>query len=94
MTKKDTVNALGSTADILELLGENEFKVLAYRKAERVLENMTGEMTSKSVDLMLSVKNEGDKPYVMGLRKYEMQQGEKAGRTNSRWMVHSLDPKS
>ena len=58
------------------------------------LENMTGEMTSKSVDLMLSVKNEGDKPYVMGLRKYEMQQGEKAGRTNSRWMVHSLDPKS
>ena len=39
MTKKDTVNALGSTADILELLGENEFKVLAYRKAERILEN-------------------------------------------------------
>ncbi len=43
MTKKDTVNALGSTADILELLGENEFKVLAYRKAERILENMTGD---------------------------------------------------
>ena len=39
MTKKDAVNALGSTADILELLGENEFKVLAYRKAERILEN-------------------------------------------------------
>ena len=43
MTKKDAVNALGSTADILELLGENEFKVLAYRKAERILENMTGD---------------------------------------------------
>jgi DNA polymerase (family X) len=43
MTKKDAVNALGSTADIMELLGENEFKVLAYRKAERILENMTGD---------------------------------------------------
>jgi DNA polymerase (family X) len=43
MTKKDAVAALGSTADIMELLGENEFKVLAYRKAERILENMTGD---------------------------------------------------
>jgi DNA polymerase (family X) len=43
MTKKDATNALGSTADIMELLGENEFKVLAYRKAERILENMTGD---------------------------------------------------
>lgn len=58
------------------------------------LDNMTGELTSKTVELLLSVKNEGDKPYLMGLRKYEMQQGEKAGRTTSRWMIHSLDPKS
>jgi DNA polymerase (family X) len=43
MTKKDTVNALGSTADILELLGENEFKVLAYRRAERILDNASGD---------------------------------------------------
>ena len=43
MTKKDAMNALGSTADIMELLGENEFKVLAYRKAERILENMAGD---------------------------------------------------
>jgi hypothetical protein len=56
------------------------------------LENMSGEVTSKSVDLLLSIKNEGDKPYVMGLRKYEMQ-AEKGGRTNSRWMIHSLEPK-
>ena len=42
MDKKQALNAISLTADILELLGENEFKVLAYRKAERMLERFDG----------------------------------------------------
>jgi DNA polymerase (family X) len=42
MDKKQALKAIGLTADILELLGENEFKVLAYRKAERMLERFDG----------------------------------------------------
>ncbi len=42
MDKKQALKAIGLTADILELLNENEFKVLAYRKAERMLERFDG----------------------------------------------------
>ena len=42
MDKKQALHAISLTADILELLGENEFKVLAYRKAERMLERFDG----------------------------------------------------
>ena len=42
MDKKQALNTISLTADILELLGENEFKVLAYRKAERMLERFDG----------------------------------------------------
>ncbi len=43
MDKKQAVNVLGLTADVLELLGENEFKVMAYRKAERMLDRFDGD---------------------------------------------------
>ena len=42
MTKKDALNALSQTADLLELLGGNEFRALAYRKSERLLERWEG----------------------------------------------------
>ncbi len=42
MDKKQALKAISLTADILELLNENEFKVLAYRKAERHLERFDG----------------------------------------------------
>jgi DNA polymerase (family X) len=42
MDKKQALKAISLTADILELLNENEFKVLAYRKAERMLERFDG----------------------------------------------------
>jgi DNA polymerase (family X) len=42
MDKKQALNAISLTADILELLGNDEFKVLAYRKAERMLERFEG----------------------------------------------------
>ncbi len=43
MDKKQALNAISLTADILELLGQDEFKVLAYRKAERMLERFDGD---------------------------------------------------
>ncbi len=42
MDKKQALKAISLTADIFELLNENEFKVLAYRKAERMLERFDG----------------------------------------------------
>jgi DNA polymerase (family X) len=39
MTKKDAINALGLTADLLELIGDNEMRAKAYRNAERALDN-------------------------------------------------------
>ncbi len=42
MTKKDALNALSQTADLLELLGGNDFRAAAYRKSERLLERWEG----------------------------------------------------
>jgi DNA polymerase (family X) len=42
MTKKDAVKALGFTASLLELIGENEFRAKAYQTAERALDNLSG----------------------------------------------------
>ena len=42
MTKKDALNALSQTADLLELLGSNDFRAAAYRKSERLLERWEG----------------------------------------------------
>ncbi len=43
MTKKDAIKALGFTASLLELLGENEFRAKAYQTAERALDNLAGD---------------------------------------------------
>jgi DNA polymerase (family X) len=42
VTKKDALHALSLTADLIELLGQNEFRALAYRKSERLLERWEG----------------------------------------------------
>jgi hypothetical protein len=53
------------------------------------VESLSGEMVSK--DLGLSLKIEGaPKPYVMTLRKYEMQPPASGQRLMSRWVVHNL----
>jgi hypothetical protein len=57
------------------------------------LESLTGSVTSKTVDLNLTIKGEA-KPYVMGLKKYELNPSGQGGRMISRWIVHKLDAKS
>ena len=56
------------------------------------LDNLPGEMTSKTYDLELTVAG-NVQSYVMGLRKYDLQPSGQAGRVMSRWVVHSLEPK-
>jgi DNA polymerase (family X) len=41
MTKKDAIKALGLTADLLELIGDNDMRAKAYQTAERALDNFT-----------------------------------------------------
>lgn len=57
------------------------------------LDNLPGEMTSKTYDLDLTIGGKAQN-YVMGLRKYDLQPSGQAGRVMSRWVVHSLEPKS
>jgi hypothetical protein len=56
------------------------------------LESLTGQMLSKQIDLAITIGGQVQ-PYVMTLRKYELQGGT-APRMMSRWVVQSLDPKS
>ena len=56
------------------------------------IENLPGEMTSKTVDLELTIGGK-TQPYAMGLRKYDLQRSGGTGRMVSRWVIQSLDPK-
>jgi hypothetical protein len=57
------------------------------------VEAMTGQMSSKDVELSLTIGGTA-KPYLMTLRKYELQGGDQAGpRMMNRWFIYSLVPK-
>jgi hypothetical protein len=55
------------------------------------VENLKGEVVSKSVDVNLTIGGQV-KPYVLTLRKYELQGG--TGRMVSRWVIQSVSPKA
>lgn len=57
------------------------------------LDNLPGEMTSKTYEVDLTIGGKAQN-YVMGLRKYDLQPSGQSGRVMSRWVVHSLEPKS
>jgi hypothetical protein len=56
------------------------------------VENMTGQMVTRDLDLALTIKGEV-KPYAMTLRRYDLQGGT-TGRVVSRWFIFSLKPKA
>ena len=56
------------------------------------LDSLTGEVVTKTVDLELTIGGQVQ-PYVMGLRKYELQGDGSGARMMSRWVVQSLDPR-
>jgi hypothetical protein len=55
------------------------------------IDTLSGELVTKDVLLNLSIKGE-TKPYLMTLRKYEMQPSGTGQRLMSRWVVHGLKP--
>ncbi|MET0554488.1 MAG: hypothetical protein ABW221_15700 [Vicinamibacteria bacterium] len=56
------------------------------------VDGITGQVLSKTVDLDLTMKDEKPAPYVMTLRKYELQR--EGPRSVSRWVVADLKPRS
>jgi hypothetical protein len=56
------------------------------------LEGVSGEVVSKTVDIDLTLKDEKPAPYVMTLRKYELQR--EGPRAISRWVVQDLKPRT
>jgi hypothetical protein len=54
------------------------------------LDTMVGEVVEKTLELALTIDGQV-KEYTMGLRKYDLQGGQ--GRSMSRWVVQSLQPK-
>ena len=56
------------------------------------LETLNGEVISKTVDLDLTIDGQVQ-PYVMGLRRYELESETPGMRIVSRWVVASLDPR-
>jgi DNA polymerase (family X) len=59
VTKKDALNAISLTADLLELLGGNDFRALAYRKSERLLERWEGDWDAAVEDAFKDVPGIG-----------------------------------
>jgi hypothetical protein len=71
---------------------EREKKTAALSVGEvSDIESLSGEQVSKDVVLNLNLKGES-KPYVMTLRKYELQPSSTGQRLMSRWVVHALKP--
>jgi hypothetical protein len=56
------------------------------------LETLDGEVVSKTVDVDLTVDGQVQ-PFVMGLRRYELESETPGMRIVSRWVVASLDPR-
>jgi hypothetical protein len=80
-------------------IAENKAAVEKERKNAQLsvgqvegLDAMTGEVVEKTLDLALTIDGQV-KNYTMGLRKYELSGGAAAGRSMSRWVVQTLQPK-
>ena len=70
---------------------ERRNSALSVGKME-TLDSLTGEVVAKSVAVDLTIDGQVH-PYVMGLRKYELESDGSGARMMSRWVVQSLDPK-
>jgi hypothetical protein len=56
------------------------------------IDTLAGEVITKSIELELTIDGQAQ-PYVMGLRKYELEDDGSGARMMSRWVVQTLDPK-
>ena len=82
----------GQVADAKEAVEvERRHTQLSVGQVEGV-DSLTGEVVSKDVDLELTIDGQAQ-PYVMTLRKYELEAPDSATRMISRWVVQSLEPR-
>ncbi len=86
---RELKKALGNAKGAVER--EKRNVTLSVGQVDNV-ENLAGEMTTKDVDLELTIDGQ-KKPYVMTLRKYELT-GATGPRMIARWVVQSLTPKT
>jgi len=56
------------------------------------MDSLAGEVVTKNIDLELTIDGQAQ-PYVMGLRKYELEDDGSGARMMSRWVVQTLDPR-
>jgi uncharacterized membrane protein YciS (DUF1049 family) len=87
--ERDMKKALAEAKDALDRERRN-----AQLSVENLpdLDNLQGEMTSKTVDLDLTIGGKTQR-YAMGLRKYDLQSSGSQRRV-SRWVIYSLEPKA
>lgn len=85
----DLKRQIASAKDALEK--ERRHMTLSVGAVDN-LEGVSGEVVSKTVDLDLTMKDEKPAPYVMTLRKYELQR--EGPRAISRWVVQDLKPRT
>jgi hypothetical protein len=86
---QDLKKQLAAARDALEK--ERKHMALSVGSVDN-LESVQGEVVSKQVELDLTVKDEKPAPYVMTLRKYELQR--EGPRAISRWVVQDLKPRT
>ena len=56
------------------------------------IDSLTGEVETKNIELELTIDGQVQ-PYVMGLRKYELEGDGSGARMMSRWVVQTLEPR-
>jgi hypothetical protein len=56
------------------------------------IDTLSGDVVTKKIELELTIDGQVQ-PYVMGLRKYELEGDGSGARMMSRWVVQTLDPK-
>jgi DNA polymerase/3'-5' exonuclease PolX len=55
MTNADIANMLSLTADLLDIKGENSFKVRAYRNAARLIENSSKDFEKLVIPKLIKI---------------------------------------
>lgn len=88
-TDQDLKRQVAAAKDALEK--ERRHMTLSVGSVDN-LEGLTGEVVSKQVEMDLTLKDEQPAPYVMTLRKYELQR--EGPRAISRWVVQDLKPRT
>jgi hypothetical protein len=82
-----------AVAEAKEAVEREKRNVSLSLGAQDNLEDMTGELASKTLDLALTIGGETSN-HAMTLRKYDMSTGQQGPRLVNRWVIYSIQPKA